>query len=313
MRLISTFPSRSAHQPDLLKLAKPSTDYPRIRTYASTLLKAGHLRDVLVASYERLIVDEYQDCSIRQHAVVAYAAQCLRTAVLGDPMQAIFGFGEDRLAKWNEEVCTYFPLVAGLDKPWRWINASSEALGFWLLDVRNKLLRGEPIDVRAAPPAVTWIELDGTQDYQRRLRAATVRPPGGEGCVLIIGDSTSPNSQRQIASHTPGAVTVEAVDLKDFVSFARDLELTAPDALARIANFAQSMMTNVGADDLVRRVQALMRRTARNPPTDVENAALEFVRVRSHRTAIDLLFEIGKEAGVRIHRPAVLRACIKAL
>lgn len=313
MRLISTFPARSAHDPDLLKLANPGTDYPNIRVAASNLLRAGHVSDILAASYTRLIVDEYQDCSVRQHVVVAWAAQTLPTCVLGDPMQAIFGFGADNLAKWNEEVCGYFPLVGELDTPWRWINADAEPLGRWLLDVRGKLVRGEPIDLRAAPADVNWVELDGTEDHQRRLLAARVRPPDGNGCVLIIGDSTNPDSQRQFASQTPGAVTVEAVDLRDLVSFARTFDLMAPDALERLAQFAQSVMANVGAADLVRRVQSLTRGTARNPPTQVERVALAFVQSPSHRAAVDLLVEIGKEGGVRTHRPAVLRACIKAL
>ncbi len=313
MRLISTFPTRSAHNPDILKLTNPSTDYPNIRVAAINLLKAEHINDILAASYARLIVDEYQDCSIRQHAVVVYAAQTLPTCVLGDPMQAIFGFGIDNLAKWEEQVCAHFPLVGELATPWRWINADAEPLGHWLLEVRGKLSRGEPIDLRAAPAAVSWVELDGTQDHQRRLVAARVRPPDGDGRVLIIGDSTSPDSQRKIASQTPGASTVEAVDLKDLVSFARNLNLAAPDALERLARFAQSVMINVGAADLVRRVQSLTRGTARNPPTVVERVALAFVRAPSHRVAVDLLVEIGKEGGVRTHRPAVLRSCIKAL
>lgn len=70
MRLISTFPSRSAHDRGLLALANPGADYPNIRVAAWKLLKAGHVNDILAATYERLIVDEYQDCSIRQHAVV---------------------------------------------------------------------------------------------------------------------------------------------------------------------------------------------------------------------------------------------------
>ena len=313
MRLISTFPARSAHNPDLLQLAHPRTDYPKIRAAAATLLKAGHVNDVLAASYARLIVDEYQDCSVRQHAVVAYAAQILPTCVLGDPMQAIFGFGGDDLARWNDDVCTYFPLAGELATPWRWINASAEPLGCWLLDVRGKLLRGEPIDLRTAPAGVSWVELDGTEDHQRRLRAARVRPPDGQGCVLIIGDSTNPDGQRQFASQTPGAITVEAVDLRDLVAFARAFDLNAPNALERLANFAQSVMRNVGAADLVRRVQSLLRGTARNPPTEVEAAALVFVRAPSHRAAVDVLVAIGKEGGVSAHRPAVLRACINAL
>jgi DNA helicase-2/ATP-dependent DNA helicase PcrA len=313
MRLISTFPRRSGHDPHLLTLATPRTDYPNIRVAAAKLLKAGHVNDVIAASYDRLIVDEYQDCSVRQHAVVGYAAQTLPTCVLGDPMQAIFGFGGDDLANWDEQVCGYFPLAGELATPWRWINASAEPLGRWLLEVRGKLLRGEPVDLRTAPEGVTWVELDGTEDHQRRLRAARMRAPGDDGTVLIIGDSTSPDSQRQFASQTPGAVTVEAVDLRDLVSFARDFDLAAVNALERLAIFAQSVMRNVGAADLVRRVQSLARGTARNPPTDVEATALSFMRAPSHRAAVEVLVEIGKEAGVTPHRPAVLRACIKAL
>jgi AAA domain len=279
MRLISTFPQRSGHSPELLELANPRTDYPTIRVAATQLLKAGHVNDVLAASYARLMVDEYQDCSVRQHALVTWAAQVLPTCVLGDPMQAIFGFGGDGLANWDE-VCAYFPVVGELTTPWRWINAGAEPLGRWLLEARGKLLRGEPIDLGAAPPAVTWVHLDGTEDHQRCLIAARVRPPGDDGCVLILGESTNPGSQHQFASQTPGAVTVEAVDLRDLVSFARNFDLAAGDALERLAYFAQSVMTNVGAADLVQRVQSLARGPARNPPTDVEEKALTFTRAR---------------------------------
>jgi DNA helicase-2/ATP-dependent DNA helicase PcrA len=313
MRLIAMFPARSAHAPELLQLARPRTDYPKIRVAAAMLLEAGHVNDILAASYERLIVDEYQDCSIRQHAVVAQAAQTLPTCVLGDPMQAIFGFGTDDLAKWEGDIIANFPLAGELDTPWRWIIADTEPLGRWLLDVRAKLLRGDPIDLRSAPAGVSWIELDGTEDHRRRLKAARVRPPNGQGCVLIIGDSMNPDGQRQFASQTPGAITVEAVDLRDLVGFAKDFEPNAPDALERLAYFAQRVMRNVGAADLVRRVQSLQRGTARNSPSDVEAVALSFVRDPSHGAAVDVLIEISKEGGVSTHRPAVLRACIMAL
>lgn len=313
MRLISTFPTRSAHCAELLNLANPSRDYPDIRVAAIQLLEAGHVSDVLAASYSRLIVDEYQDCSVRQHAIIACVSRVLPTCVLGDPMQAIFGFGADSLANWTEHVCTYFPVVGELKTPWRWINSSAESLGQWLLEARDNLVLGKSIDLRTAPGSVTWVHLDGTNDHQKRLVAARVKPPHTNGCVLIIGDSTKPDSQRQIASQTPGAVTVEAVDLKDLVSFAHALDVKAPDALERIANFAQSVMTNVGAESLMQRVQSLERGTARRPPTAVEKAALSFARIPCFAVAVDLLVEIGKDVGVRTHRPAVLRACINAM
>jgi DNA helicase-2/ATP-dependent DNA helicase PcrA len=313
MRLIATFPSRSGHDPELLKLGDPRSDYPNIRAAASNLLEAGHVDDIIESSYTRIIVDEYQDCSIRQHGVVARASELVPTCVLGDPMQAIFGFGADGLANWNEHVCTHFPLVGELTTPWRWINADAEPLGQWLLRARERLLRGESIDLRTAPSEVTWIHLDGTEDHRRQLQAARIRPPDGTGSVLIVGDSTSPDSQRQFASQTPGAITVEAVDLKDLVAFGKEFDLAAPDALTRLAQFAQRVMTNVGAADLVRRAESLSRGRARTPPSAVEQAALTFARSPSYELAVDVLVEMGKEGGVRTHRPAVLRACIRAL
>jgi hypothetical protein len=312
MRLVSVFPKRSEIDPRLLLLANPGTDYPNIRVAAARMLRAGHLNDLLAASYARLIVDEYQDCSVRQHLLVAFASQSLPSCVLGDPLQAIFDFGGDDLAHWENDVCKFFPLAGELTHPWRWINAGAEGLGEWLLYVRKQLLVGAPVDLRQAPKEVHWIELDGKEDHARKLRAARTNPPAN-GNVLIIGDSRSPDSQRQFASQTPGAVTVEAVDLRDLVAFANRFDLRAPNALQLLADFAQSTMTNVGAADLVRRVETLEAGRARRAPSDVERAALAFKAVPAHRSAVDLLVEIGKEAGVRQHRPAVVRACIKAL
>lgn len=313
MRLIGMFPQRSASAPDILKLVNPKTDYPAIREAAWKLLKAGHLQELLKASYARLIVDEYQDCSIPQHAIVYYAAPALPTCVLGDPMQAIFGWQGNELADWDNHVCKHFPIVGELDVPWRWRNAGTEDFGRWLLDTRRRLKDGEPVDLSAGPAEVTWVNLDGTEDRVRQLRAAQTRAPTQNGAVLIIGDSRSPPSQQLFASQIPGAVTVEAVDLRDLVQFARNLDFQAADALQKVAEFAASVMTGVGAADLLRRVGVLERGTERRQASDVERAAMAFNAQRTPSAAINLLVEIGREGGVRTHRPAVLRACIRAL
>ena len=170
MRLISTFPKRSGHDPDILTLSHPKTHYPAIRLSAAKLMKAGHINDVLSASYARLLVDEYQDCSIVQHALVHFAANALPTCVLGDPMQAIFGFQGNELADWQNHVCAHFPLIGELTIPWRWINVVEEAFGRWLLEVRRKLMTDEVIELGSAPKNVSWVHLDGSDDHDRRLR-----------------------------------------------------------------------------------------------------------------------------------------------
>ena len=128
MRLIAMFPRRSGHDPSILDLSNPRGNYPAIRLAAAELLEAGHISDVLSASYDRLIVDEYQDCSKIQHLIVGLASITLRTCVLGDPLQAIFDFA-GRLADWEKEVREHFPTVGELSTPWRWINAGERGFG----------------------------------------------------------------------------------------------------------------------------------------------------------------------------------------
>ena len=311
IRLITTFPERAGHDPAIV-YGKP--DYPKIRTAAFTLLKNKHISDVIAASYARLLVDEYQDCSIKQHAIVYYASFILSTCMMGDDMQAIFGFGLDRLAEWKDHVCAHFPLAGSLDRPWRWINAGAEPLGQWLLDARSKLLANTPIDLRSLPAHVTWVRLDGTAgDHARLLDACKTAPPDGRGSVLIIGESTNPASQRRFASQTPRAVTVESVDLRDLVDFAAGLNLLTGDALQKIALFAEGLMTIVSAPDLLRRIDTIGRGAERRRASATEEAAMEFLGDRTHRRVADLLVEMNKEAGVRVYRPAILHACLRAL
>ena len=108
IRLISTFPQRAGHDPRIVNGARPN--YVAIRDTAARLVAAGHLNDVLAASFAHLFVDEYQDCSIRQHSLVTWLAQSLPTAIVGDPFQSIFGFGGDPLADWQAESSRFFRL-----------------------------------------------------------------------------------------------------------------------------------------------------------------------------------------------------------
>jgi hypothetical protein len=81
----------------------------------------------------------------------------------------------------------------------------------------------------------------------------------------------------------------------------------------RIASFGEEMMTNVGAADLVRRTASITRGTERREASAVERAAIAFLGDRTHKRIAALLVEISKEAGVRVYRPAVLQACLRAL
>jgi hypothetical protein len=313
IRLISTFPARSGLDPGILRISTPATDYPAIRVAASRLLFGQHVHDVLAASYAKLIVDEYQDCTIPQHELVCHASTVLPTVILGDPLQAIFGWRGNEPPDWNTAVCKCFPVAGELKTPWRWTNAGAEGLGRWLLEMRPLLQTGASIDLSSAPGEVEWVHLDGTDDEGKRRRAALSNVPDPQAKTIILGDNR-PATHRRIASQTPGAITVEAVDLRDLVDFAQRLDFSAPDAaLQHIMEFAGNLMTNVGATDVLHRVSSLVRGTARTAPSDIEQAALSFREAPNPRSTADLLSKISASPGVRTYRTGVLRSAFRAL
>jgi DNA helicase-2/ATP-dependent DNA helicase PcrA len=67
-----------------------------------------------------------------------------------------------------------------------------------------------------------------------------------------------------MASQTPGATTVEAVDLVDLTDFGAAFNLDAADALTRLVQFAAGVMTQVGPAALLPRLETLRRGRARN-------------------------------------------------
>lgn len=312
MRLVATFPVRSQIDPAALRLGNPGENYPTIRNAAATLLAARHVADVVGASYAHLIVDEYQDCSQRQHAMVTWLAQTLPTCVLGDPLQAIFGFGGDDLPGWDADVCSYFPVLAELSQPWRWMNAGAADLGNWLLQARALMMAGQQVDLRTAPARrLEWVQLTGINDLAARVAAAAV-PATRDERVLIIGFSRWPAQRRRIASRVPGAIVVEAVDLKDLVAFGQSFEPTSVTALEELAAFADELMSGAGAVQIAANIRMHLR-LGLPPHGPLETAGYSLVNDRSFSAALDFLVELGRQAVGGIHREAVMRACIRAL
>ena len=111
---------------------------------------------------------------------------------------------------------------------------------------------------------------------------------------------------------TPGAVTVESVDLADLVAFAEGFDPARTDAFRRICEFADAVMSGADGIGLAVRVAAL-RPGGGTPPTEAEAAGLSFLAAPSHRTAVGVLVALSKQGGVRAHRQTVLSCCIKAL
>jgi len=312
LRILKTFPERSGIAPAHLDLEDARRDYPAIKAAIARLLASRHIDDVLFASCSRVIVDEYQDCDPDQHAVVCHLATILPTVVLGDPMQEIFNW-RGHHPDWDDDVVGSFPLVAELTRPWRWENAGAHELGAWLLDVRRTLNAGGRIDLQTAPAEVTWVHLDGLADHEKQRLACLTRSPRAGGEVLIMTGGIQKDLQRKVAKQTPGAVTVEAVDLTDVTDFARKVDLVAPGNLEAALDFAFAVMTGVDREGIAVRAATIAADRHRAPPEAHELAAIRYREVGDAASLIALFDALEAAQGARTFRPEILRNCIKAL
>ena len=313
-RLVSKFPTRSGCDPQILRHENPKADYPAIRLTALKLLESGDISDLLAATYSRLVVDEYQDCSLPQHGIVNAIAHTLPTCVLGDPLQAIFGFREQTV-DWDAHVRAVFPQLGLMETPWRWRNVRTEALGHWLLAIRQPLLAGDAVDLGTAPAEVQYVPLVGNQTviHLRRMEAARTKAPNKDGTVLVIGNSKNPKGQRQIASVVPGASTVEALDLEDLTVFARTFDPAHADSMKRLVEFAAGIMTNLGGAKLQQRLASLRAGRAKKEANAIETACLAYGISPSYSAAVMLLEKLEAAPEVRVYRYEVLNVLKSAL
>jgi AAA domain len=197
------------------------------------------LQRVLRASYARLLVDEYQDCSRVQHALVCKLAATLPACVLGDPLQGIFDFG-DGLVSWSD-VTAEFPALGELSEPWRW-RGKNEKLGAWCIALREALLNGDAVDLSAARHALTW-----TQIANGAERTAAYRLLRQDGGVVVIRkwEHQAHTFARSMAGRFR---SMDEVEGKDVRAFADDMDsLQGPTRAARIVKLAAACYTKIKA------------------------------------------------------------------
>lgn len=134
-------------------------DFPSVYDGMLRFLQTDSGQSIIKASYQSAYIDEYQDCTYKQHTVAVSLATIMPVRIVGDPLQAIFNFGDkrDRLANWESEVTTSFPILGELTHPWRWESSSPE-LGEWLTRARVELNKTNSIKLSSLPRSVDWYQ-----------------------------------------------------------------------------------------------------------------------------------------------------------
>lgn len=308
---VSEFPQRAGPFPDA---NDPDAFYPAIHAGCLRLLE-GHAVDAAVrATYGRVLVDEYQDCSPAQHAIVCQLAQLVPTFVFGDRLQAIFNFRRSRVVDWEGEVVPFFPLLEVLDHPWRWERVGAVDLGNWLVAARERLLDGTGVDLSRLPPGCEWRRLSGVRgNDQRTVLSAVAFWQRQAASVLVLANPHNPLRHARLARTASGVQVVENLDLEsDFENVVRLEAAEGPERLPALFLLAQSVMTGMNSS-LLQRCESLRNGRARNQASPDEVEALAFLKAPNWHNARETLLRWSVLPGRRVFRREVFRILLDTL
>lgn len=186
-------------------------DFDAVDTGALQLFSNPHILRMLAVSYDLLIVDEYQDCNIGQHAALAAVRHIIPTVVLGDPLQAVLDYRGNELIDWDTDLADV-PLLELEVTPWRWVNAH-EQLGAFTLDLRAALLSGQSFDLADAP--VEWLDIS-----DENIRNAMFASRKFDGSTVVLRGGFRPQAL-STAKQVGGLFgLMEEVEGKQLVSLA---------------------------------------------------------------------------------------------
>lgn len=295
----------------------PRVFYPQLRRQVNRYLAAGNISEIISSSYSQLLVDEYQDCSLDQHAIIYSLSEILPTVVFGDPLQCIFNFGGP-MPSWAGDVESRFPLLLELDTPWRWINAGAQGLGEWILYSRSLLLQGGAVDLLSFTEGVHWHQLSGNYraDSTNQIRTQYQIRHGGSNkdSLLVIGNPMHPGSRHKFASASIGIDVVEPVELADITSLAADIDmLRGMDLITRILDSLSDMMTGIGKAGLIKRTQTILAGRNSKQPSQIELAASYVVEAGSKQSIANLLSALEQSADIRVFRTGAFSAIKDAI
>jgi hypothetical protein len=243
LRYGAAYPAISGYRPGAEVDPDWSSTYPGAEKVCRTALG----KRVLGESYNGVLVDEYQDCSVKQHALVRALGECIPCRGVGDPLQTIFGFRDDPVVPWAT-IKTDFDVVDGaLTEPWRWRRKGCNAtLGEWLVAARIQLeTTGRLVITEDAP--VTWVEHDTNLEAPGGW-ATTCRNVGASVNETVVVILKWPNKCKDLAKRLGGRwPIVERFDDPDLLQLGLKLvDADGAGVVETLVEFVSERMTAMG-------------------------------------------------------------------
>lgn len=119
------------------------------------LLNSKRIQHIMGISYQGVFVDEYQDCSPLQHQMILALTKSIPLHCLGDHMQGIFSFGDEKIVDLDKDLF-FFQKFNFLTYPWRW-HPDYLPLGNKIKDMREELEKYDKITLSHTPNEFVYV------------------------------------------------------------------------------------------------------------------------------------------------------------
>lgn len=300
---------------------------------ANILFRSKLILNIIKQTYQGLFVDEYQDCTQSQHAIILEISNVLPTHILGDPLQGIFNFNND-LVNFDQDLeeFTKFP---ALTTPHRW-NESNPNLGTKLKEIRACLENGENIQLSDdTPNKFRVIDIadqnifNVNSDYQKEIKKIISNRENNQDLnnLLIIYPNTAAGAAQRLPLKNiidPGKSLkfLESIDDNFFYKLAKNTDniiekiSDEPKKITMITNEILLPIFNKTELKLWFNENSLVRRTKQ---VDKDKSALIsksiniFIESPKVEYIKDLLLLLKKELKFKIQRDEPFQSLISSL
>jgi hypothetical protein len=231
-------------------------DYQSAQFGAKKVLSSSAIQAAMRATYDRVLVDEYQDCSGLQHEIALALSGAVPMIAFGDPLQRVFDF-DRAMPDWGR-IVSAFGTTWTLDFPWRWDIVGELAFGKWILRQRTVLEAGGQIDFRAGPPNVRWVQLPAdTRQHRQFSLDAVPRPATGTSLFVLTHKAKTPE-RRDFARAGLRLAVVESAELPDLTTKAAQLQgAKGRNRIELLLGLAHEVMTGVDVSGALARISAI--------------------------------------------------------
>lgn len=242
LRYAAAYPAISGFRPG----TEADPDWDATYPSAEKVCRSPLGRRVVGESYDGVLVDEYQDCSARQHSLVGVLATWVPCRGVGDPLQTVFGFRDDPVVPW-ETIKSDFEVVEGaLTEPWRWRREGcNPQLGEWLVAARAQLETTRQLVIADDAP-VTWVKHDDLSDSVELWAGACSSARARDETVVAI--LKWPKAAKQLALRLGGRwPLVERFEDPDLLKLGATLvDADGATVIGELVGFMADRMTGVG-------------------------------------------------------------------